>query len=74
MSPKWTNPAPQNPITSQLQTTPTQQNSVMYPIYPMQKVMYQVQPESSRLRKVTKIQAPITFSQQKSENNLNNQS
>jgi len=74
MSPKCTNPASQNLITPPHQIIPAQQQNVMYPIYPIQKVMYQAQPESSRLRKATKIKTPITFTQQKSENGFNNQS
>jgi hypothetical protein len=44
MSPQWATPAPQRPITPQPHIISVQQPNVVYPIYPVKKVMLQVQP------------------------------
>lgn len=46
ISPQWTKPDTQKPITHQPQSQmiQAQQNNVIHQIYPVQKVMLQVQP------------------------------
>jgi len=64
-SPQYVHPHLQRPYSPQNLNHP--QNN-LYPIYPVQKVVFQAQPEASRLKKSTKIKPTITFTQQKSEN------
>lgn len=66
MTPQWGSPAPQRPLTPQPQINQVQYNNVIYTGYPAQKIILQPQLEGSRLKKATKIQPTITFSQQKS--------